>query len=62
MEVVPAGQDHALLAPDDSMVLAITSDLPVAGNVPRIELSNIGVLADFVWANARVPSHAYPPC
>jgi molybdopterin-guanine dinucleotide biosynthesis adapter protein len=58
MEVVPAGQDHALLAPGDPMVLAITSNVPVAADVPHLALSNIGALADFVLANARVPSNA----
>jgi molybdopterin-guanine dinucleotide biosynthesis protein B len=58
MEVVPAGQGQALLAPADSMVLAVTSDLSVAADVPVLALSNIGALADFVLANARVPSNA----
>jgi molybdopterin-guanine dinucleotide biosynthesis adapter protein len=53
MEVVPAGQRQALLAPGDSMVLAITSDVSVAADVPCLALSDIGVLADFVLANAR---------
>jgi molybdopterin-guanine dinucleotide biosynthesis protein B len=53
MEVVQAGQGEALLAPGDSMVLAITSDVPVAASVPCLELSNIGELADFALANAR---------
>jgi molybdopterin-guanine dinucleotide biosynthesis adapter protein len=56
MEVVPAGQDTALLARTDPMVLAVTSDLPVAADVPCLALSNIGALADFALANARVPS------
>jgi molybdopterin-guanine dinucleotide biosynthesis protein B len=58
MEVVPAGQDEALLAPTDPMVLAVTSDLPVAADVPCLALLNIGALADFVLANARVPNTA----
>jgi molybdopterin-guanine dinucleotide biosynthesis protein B len=53
MEVVQPGQDHALLAPDDSMILAITSDVQVIADVPWLALSDIGVLADFVLANAR---------
>jgi molybdopterin-guanine dinucleotide biosynthesis protein B len=57
MEVVPAGQDRALLAPGDSMVLAITSDLSVEADVPCFALSDIGVLADFVLANARGSRH-----
>jgi molybdopterin-guanine dinucleotide biosynthesis protein len=58
MEVVPAGQDKALLVPADSMVLAVTSDLSVAADVPCLALSNIGALAHFVLANARTPSNA----
>jgi hypothetical protein len=50
--------DRALLAPGDAMVLAITSDVPVAADVPCLTLSNIHALADFVLANARVPSNA----
>jgi molybdopterin-guanine dinucleotide biosynthesis adapter protein len=53
MEVVQAGQHRALLAPGDAMVLAITSDVPVAADVPCLALSDIGALADFVLANAR---------
>ncbi len=56
MEVVPAGQDRALLAPADPMVLTVTSDLSVTADVPVLALSNIGALADFVLANARAPS------
>jgi molybdopterin-guanine dinucleotide biosynthesis protein B len=56
MEVVAAGQNQALLAPADPMVLAVTSDLPIGADVPCLALSNIGALADFVLANARVPS------
>jgi molybdopterin-guanine dinucleotide biosynthesis protein len=58
MEVVPAGQDMALLAPADPMVLAVTSEVSVTANVPYLPLSNMGGLADFVLANARVPSNA----
>jgi len=53
VEVVPRGQDKAVLAPGDSMVLAITSDVRVAADVPCLALSDIGVLADFVLANAQ---------
>jgi molybdopterin-guanine dinucleotide biosynthesis protein B len=58
MEVVPAGQNKALLAPADGMVLAVTSDLSVAADVPVLALSNIGALADFVLTNARAPGNA----
>jgi molybdopterin-guanine dinucleotide biosynthesis protein B len=53
IEVVQSGQDHALLAPYDPMILAITSDVPVVADVPCLALSDIGALADFVLANAR---------
>jgi molybdopterin-guanine dinucleotide biosynthesis adapter protein len=53
VEVVPSGQDQALLAPCDSMALAITSDVPVAADVPCLALSDIGALADSVLANAQ---------
>jgi molybdopterin-guanine dinucleotide biosynthesis adapter protein len=58
MEVVPAGQEQALIARGDCMVLAITSDAQVAADVPCLALSDIGALADFVLVNARVPSNA----
>jgi molybdopterin-guanine dinucleotide biosynthesis adapter protein len=47
-EVVPSGQHQALLAPNDPMVLAVTSEAPV----PRVPLSDIGALGDFVMAHA----------
>ena len=52
MEVVQTGQDRALLAPGDPMVLGVTSDVPVAADVPCFALSDIVGLADFVLANA----------
>jgi molybdopterin-guanine dinucleotide biosynthesis protein B len=58
VEVVPAGRHQPLLAPGDPMILAITSDVPIAADVPCIPLSNIGGLADFVLANAWAPSNA----
>jgi molybdopterin-guanine dinucleotide biosynthesis protein B len=53
IEVVPSGQDHAPLAPDDPMILAITADVQIVADVPCLALSDIGALADFVLANAR---------
>jgi molybdopterin-guanine dinucleotide biosynthesis adapter protein len=53
IEVVQSGQDHALLATYDPMILAITSDVQVVADVPCLALSDIGALADFVLANAR---------
>jgi molybdopterin-guanine dinucleotide biosynthesis protein B len=53
MEVVPAGRDAAVLAPHDTMILAITADVPIAAHVPHFPLSEIGALADFALAHAR---------
>jgi molybdopterin-guanine dinucleotide biosynthesis adapter protein len=53
MEVVPAGQEQALLAPADAMVLATTADLHITGALPHIALSDIRALGDFVLRNAR---------
>jgi molybdopterin-guanine dinucleotide biosynthesis adapter protein len=55
MEVVPAGQHSAVLAPNDAKILAITAEVPVAAHVPCLALSDIGSLADFVLANAHEP-------
>jgi molybdopterin-guanine dinucleotide biosynthesis adapter protein len=52
VEVVPSGQDQALLAPNDPMVLAVTSEAPVTAPVPRVPLSDIGAPGDFVMAHA----------
>ncbi len=52
MEVVPTGQERALLAPDDPMVLAVASEGLVAAAVPSLPLVDIGTLADFVVAHA----------
>jgi molybdopterin-guanine dinucleotide biosynthesis adapter protein len=54
VEVVPAGQTQALLAPNDPMVLAVTSEDPVTAPVPRVPLSDIGALGDFVLAHAML--------
>jgi molybdopterin-guanine dinucleotide biosynthesis protein B len=52
MEVVQAGQDRALFASNDTMVLAVTSEVPVTAPVPGLPLSDISVLGDFVMAHA----------
>ena len=52
MEVVQADQARALFALNDPMVVAVTSDLPVTAPVPRLPLSDIGALGDFVMAHA----------
>jgi molybdopterin-guanine dinucleotide biosynthesis protein B len=54
MEVVQSGQDRALFASHDAMVLAVTSEVPVSAPVAGLPLSNIGALGDFVLAHARV--------
>jgi molybdopterin-guanine dinucleotide biosynthesis adapter protein len=53
MEVVQSGQDRALLASNDTMVLAVTSEVPVTAPVPGLPLSDISALGDFVMAHAR---------
>ena len=52
VEVVPTGHAQALLAPNDPMVLAVTSEEPVTAPVPGLPLSDIATLADFVVAHA----------
>ncbi|MDR3530059.1 MAG: molybdopterin-guanine dinucleotide biosynthesis protein MobB [Rhodopila sp.] len=52
MEVVPSGQDQALLAPNDPMVLAVTSKGRVTAPVPRVPRCDIGALGHFVMAHA----------
>jgi molybdopterin-guanine dinucleotide biosynthesis protein B len=53
MEVVESGQDRPRFASNDPMVLAVTSEVPVTAPVPRLPLSDIGVLGDFVMAHAK---------
>ena len=52
VEVIPSGQSLAQLAPNDPMVLAVTSEGPVTAPVPCVPLSDIRALADFVTAHA----------
>ena len=52
MEVVQPGKDRPLYALNDPMVLAVTSDAPVTAEVPRLPLSQIAALGDFVVTNA----------
>jgi molybdopterin-guanine dinucleotide biosynthesis protein B len=52
MEVVQSGQDRALFASHDTMVLAVASEVPVTAPVPGLPLSDISVLGDFVMAHA----------
>jgi molybdopterin-guanine dinucleotide biosynthesis adapter protein len=53
MEVVQDGQDRALFASNDTMVLAVTAEVPVTAPVPGLPLSDISALGDFVMAHAR---------
>jgi molybdopterin-guanine dinucleotide biosynthesis protein B len=55
MEVVQSGHDRVLFALNDTMVLAVTSELPVTAPVPGLPLSDISVLGDFVMAHALAP-------
>ncbi|MBM3523940.1 MAG: molybdopterin-guanine dinucleotide biosynthesis protein B [Alphaproteobacteria bacterium] len=44
-----------LLAPDDPHIVAVASDLPVAGlHVPRLDLSDIPAITEFVVARGTV--------
>jgi molybdopterin-guanine dinucleotide biosynthesis adapter protein len=52
MEVVQTGQEAPQFAPNDPMVLAVTSLAPVKAAVPGLALGDIGALADFVVAHA----------
>jgi molybdopterin-guanine dinucleotide biosynthesis protein B len=52
LEVVQSGQDRALFALNDPMVLAVTSEVPVTAPVPGLPLSDISALGDFVMAHA----------
>jgi hypothetical protein len=52
MEGVQTGQDRPLFALNDPVVLAVTSDGPVAAPVPGPPLSDIEALGDFVTAHA----------
>ncbi|MEH2558042.1 molybdopterin-guanine dinucleotide biosynthesis protein B [Bradyrhizobium algeriense] len=52
VEVVPSRQSLAQLAPNDPMVLAVTSEGPVTAPVPCVPLSDNRALADFVMAHA----------
>lgn len=54
MEVVQFGQDRALFASNDTMVLAVASEVPVNAPVPGLPLSEIAGLGDFVIAHAVV--------
>jgi molybdopterin-guanine dinucleotide biosynthesis protein B len=54
VEVVQPGQDRALFASNDHMVLAITSEVPMTASVPWLPLADIDALADFIMANAVV--------
>ena len=44
MEVVQPGQGRALFALNDSMVLAVTSELPIMASVPWLRLTDISAL------------------
>jgi molybdopterin-guanine dinucleotide biosynthesis protein len=56
MEVVQSGQDRALLASNDTIVLAVTSEVPVNASVPGLPPSDIRATGDFVMARAMARS------
>ena len=51
IEVIPSGQEQALLAPTDKMVLAVTAEGRVIAPVHCIPLDDIGAVGDFVMAH-----------
>ena len=53
LEIYRAALGKPLLAPEDSDIVAIASDLPVAGlgSLPRFALDDIGAIAEFIIAH-----------
>ncbi len=56
LEVYRAVVGKKLLAPEDSDIVAVASDLPVAGlgALPRFALDDIGAIADFIIAHLHI--------
>jgi molybdopterin-guanine dinucleotide biosynthesis protein MobB len=56
LEVHRAALGKPLLATEDSDIVAIASDLPVAGlgRLPRFALDDAGAIADFIIAHLRL--------
>jgi molybdopterin-guanine dinucleotide biosynthesis protein B len=61
LEVYRAAVGKPMLAPEDSEIVAIASDLPVAGPMmigggvlPRFALDDVGAIAEFIIAHLRI--------
>jgi len=56
IEVYRASVGKPLLAREDSDIVAIASDLPIAGlgELPRFALDDVGAIADFIIAHLRL--------
>ena len=56
LEVYRASVGKPLLAPEDANIVAIASDLPVAGigTLPRFALDDTSAIADFIMAHLRI--------
>ena len=56
LEIYRAALGKPLLAAEDSDIIAIASDLPVAGlgQLPRFALDDVGAIADFIIAHLRL--------
>ncbi|HEY1502957.1 MAG TPA: molybdopterin-guanine dinucleotide biosynthesis protein B [Stellaceae bacterium] len=56
LEVYRAVVGKPLLAPADSDIIAVASDLPVAGlgELPRFALDDVGAIAGFIIAHLRI--------
>ena len=56
LEIYRAALGKPLLAPADSDIVAIASDLPIAGigKLPRFALDDAGAIADFIIAHLRL--------
>lgn len=55
LEVYRAALGKPLLAKEDSDIIAIASDLPVAGlGLPRFALDDVGAVADFILNHLRL--------
>jgi len=49
LEIHRPGNGKPLLCPDDPHIVAVASDLPLAGlKVPRLDLNNVPAIADFI--------------
>jgi molybdopterin-guanine dinucleotide biosynthesis protein MobB len=56
LEIYRAAVGKPMLAPEDSDIIAIASDLPAAGlgELPRFALDDVGAIADFIIDHLRL--------